>query len=143
VPWKYDKTRIQNKLREIVASVSYPRIVYAGDDSSSVDEADSASPQSVEVNQVSKEMEIDRRYGRDLVYIPAEWRFDLRVSFGSEVDLSDLEAILFSVPFTERDKENDHPQVLLTVTNTDHEEPPRRGGPMRVVYQIDAEVERN
>jgi hypothetical protein len=141
--WVYDKTRIQNRLREIVAAANFPVVEYEGaGNTASLSESETSAPESVEVNQISKEMGIDGRNGRQLVYRPTDWRFDLVLAFRKEVGLDELEQALRATPRVSRDAANNHPLVLLRMRDVDYEEPPRRGGPMKVTYTLDADVER-
>lgn len=138
----YDKTRVQNKIRQIVEEATFNAILYSPGNDNSIVFSEEIRPSSVEVNQVSKEMEVDNRNGRSLVYRPSDWRFDLVLAFDKEASLAEIESAFRKVPRIQRNPENNQPLIFLRLRDADYEEPPRRGGPMRVIYTINADPER-
>lgn len=141
---QFDKTRIQNAIRDIVSSVEYFPITYDGDSEDHAALGETAiDPSSVEVNQTAFELAVDPRYGRSLVRTPTEWSFELILKFPKEVSLNELVQTLLESPIVPRNTEQNHPQVTLKLTDASFDEPTRKSSSgTKATFTFDAEVER-
>jgi hypothetical protein len=142
-----ERTAIENTLRDLALTGqnTFPVVLYDNFNRMHVLDEGSIIPSSVEIEEVGKEFVPDSRYGRGMKSRVSQWRFTYVLGFENNVVLEGFEQVLADNVIIPRNTDDGCRQITLRLIDSDVSRPPRGGANdgTRVVYTIEAELERN